>query len=104
VKVTVQYFDDCPSWRTAEERLRAALARIGEPETVILEAVDTEQKARERGFKGSPSILVDGIDPFDDPGLQVGLSCRLYRTPDGLQGAPTTDQLVGALEARRATS
>jgi hypothetical protein len=45
------------------------------------------------GFRGSPSILVNGTDAFPDPSAPFGLSCRNYATPDGFAGAPTLDQL-----------
>lgn len=32
------------------------------------ELIDTYQKATERGFSGSPTVLVDGVDPFGDDG------------------------------------
>ncbi|HXH78738.1 hypothetical protein [Nocardioides sp.] len=59
--------------------------------------VDTIEEAERVGFHGSPSILVDGVDAFAEPGDGVGLSCRIYRTPDGLAGAPTIEQLRAAL-------
>jgi hypothetical protein len=34
---------------------------------------------------------------FAEPDAGVGLSCRVYRTPDGLAGAPTVVQLRTAL-------
>jgi hypothetical protein len=40
---------------------------------------------------------VDGVDVFAEPDAGVGLSCRVYRTPDGLAGAPTMEQLRAAL-------
>jgi hypothetical protein len=50
------------------------------------------------GFRGSPTVLVDGRDPFLDRDSPVGrLACRVDRTEDGLAGAPTVDQLVAAL-------
>jgi len=39
---------------------------------------------------------------FAEPGAGVGLSCRIYRTPEGLAGAPTVDQLRAKLDARGA--
>ena len=53
--------------------------------------------AAEHAHRGSPTVLVDGVDPFGDDAGAVGLSCRLYRTDAGLVGAPTVDQLVSAL-------
>jgi hypothetical protein len=55
--------------------------------------VDTVEQADRVGFHGSPSILVDGVDVFAGAGAGVGLSCRLYQTPDGPAGAPSVDQL-----------
>ncbi|WP_040493594.1 hypothetical protein, partial [Ilumatobacter nonamiensis] len=55
--------------------------------------VDTPEEAERTRFRGSPSILVDGVDPFTDADAPVGLSCRMYQTPDGLAGSPTLDQL-----------
>jgi len=59
--------------------------------------VETAEEAERIGFHGSPSILVDGVDVFAEPGADVGLSCRVYRSADGLAGAPTLEQLRAAL-------
>ncbi|HET9050710.1 MAG TPA: thioredoxin family protein [Candidatus Dormibacteraeota bacterium] len=94
-RVELQYFDTCPSWQGLEERLRVLAAGRG-VELEIRRIADAEE-ARVAGFRGSPTILVDGRDPFGDDDMPVGLSCRLYATPDGPAGAPTTEQLRGAL-------
>lgn len=92
--VTVLYFDGCPSWRVAVERLRALGA---EPD---LQRVETAGDVRRLGFTGSPTILVDGRDPFASGDEPVGMSCRMYRTPEGLAGAPSVAQLRDALNGR----
>lgn len=89
--VTIQHFDGCPHWRLADERLRALADDIGFELTY--EVIDTPEAAEEVGFRGSPTILVDGVDPFDDGDGPVGLSCRVYDTPQGRAGAPTLEQL-----------
>lgn len=94
--ITLLYFDDCPNWRIADERL-AAIAAERADLTVTRHLVDTLEEAERVGFHGSPSILVDGVDVFAEPDAAVGLSCRVYRTPDGLAGAPTMEQLRAAL-------
>ena len=94
--ITLLYFDDCPNWRVADERL-AEIAAERADFTVTRHLVDTPEEAERVGFLGSPSILVDGVDVFAEPGAGVGLSCRVYRTPDGLAGAPTIEQLRAAL-------
>ncbi|GAB2446997.1 hypothetical protein GCM10027062_30630 [Nocardioides hungaricus] len=94
--ITLLYFDDCPNWQVADQRL-AAIAAERIDVTVTHRRVETLEDAERVGFRGSPSILVDGVDLFAEPGAEVGLSCRVYGTPDGLAGAPTTDQLRAAL-------
>ena len=42
-------------------------------------------------------MLIDGRDPFLDSDVPVGLSCRVYRTDEGLAGSPTVQQLVAVL-------
>jgi hypothetical protein len=99
VQVTVQYFDSCPNWELADERVRSAMSQLGVPDTELVhELVDTPEKAEAIGFHGSPTILVNGRDPFASPTDPVGLSCRLFATPDGLAGSPTVDQLMRAFE------
>jgi hypothetical protein len=104
VPVSLQFFDGCPNWRVADERLRQALARAGRPDTSIeYRTVTTPEQAEELRFRGSPTVLVDGRDPFLDHDAPVGLSCRVYRTDGGLAGSPTVEQLVEALRPATAT-
>jgi hypothetical protein len=80
------------------DRLREALRAEGlaniEP---ILEQVATPEVAERLRFVGSPTVLVDGHDPFAPGETTFGLSCRVYQTPEGLAGSPTTEQLRSAL-------
>lgn len=96
--VVLQYFKDCPNWRVAGARLVEALSATGHSGVPIsyLEVTSAGQAADVR-FAGSPTILIDGRDVFADQPGGVGLSCRIYATPDGLAGAPTIAQLVAAL-------
>lgn len=91
----MQYFDGCPNWTIAAERL-ATIAQAHPDLTVTHRQVETLEDAEAIGFRGSPSILVNGIDLFPDPSAAVGLACRLYVTPDGFAGAPTLEQLRAA--------
>ena len=95
--VTLLYFDGCPHWEVADAHLRTALHRLGRSEDIARRKVDTLEEAQAVGFAGSPSILVDGRDPFADSDTPASMSCRIYRTPDGLAGSPTVDQLVEVL-------
>jgi len=94
--VTLLYFEDCPNWETANCHLRTLQAEIAGL-WVTRHVVETPEEATRVGFRGSPSIIVDGVDVFADPAAPVGLSCRVYQTPDGLAGSPTLEQLRTAL-------
>ena len=96
--LSLLFFDGCPNWRVTHDRLREALARVGRDDvSVELRIVATPEEADAEGFRGSPTVLVDGQDPFLDRDSPVGLSCRVYRTADGLTGSPTVEELIGVL-------
>jgi hypothetical protein len=95
VEVAVLYFDGCPNWRTADQRVSALADERGI--TVTRRKVTTSHEAEAVGLRGSPTILVDGRDPFARGDEPAGLSCRVYQTPDGPAGAPTMAQLRAVL-------
>lgn len=97
--VALLYFDGCPSWHETDDRLRQALEATGHTDTTIRYVlVSTPEEAETMQFRGSPTVLVDGKDPFAQPGMAVGLTCRLYPTEGGgPAGSPTLDQLMDAL-------
>jgi hypothetical protein len=100
--VRLLYFDDCPNWRLAEARLNEALAGIGAgAPAVTYELVTTPEQAERAGFRGSPTVLVNGRDPFAGPDDPVGLACRIYRGPAGVEHAPTVEQLRSVLADAR---
>ncbi len=68
---------------------------------VARQVVATEDDAVRLKMTGSPTILLDGTDPFGRPGLEPSLSCRLYPDEHGRLGpAPSTGQLRQALGLR----
>jgi hypothetical protein len=99
-RVALRYFDGCPNWQTTLTRLKALLAALDEGNLEItLERVETPEDAQRLRFVGSPTILLNGRDPFEEPEGEYGLACRIYRTPEGPAGSPTTEQLREALSA-----
>jgi len=80
------------------ERLAAALA--SHPATVVRRRqISDEREAVEAGMRGSPTLLIDGVDPFAAPGQLPSLSCRRYRDASGRAGgAPPLDALRQVLE------
>ena len=100
MEVSLLYFDGCPNWQETEQRLQAALERTGSGASITYVHVGNPEEAERLSFRGSPTVLVDGRDPFAQPEDPVGLSCRVFRTPEGLRGAPTVEQLCEALGHR----
>lgn len=97
MKLELLYFDDCPNWKVAAQRLDVVAAHHG----LVVERrlVATAEEAQEARFRGSPTVLIDGRDPFASGDEPFGLTCRLYSTPDGPAGSPTLDQLEAAVDA-----
>lgn len=101
----LQHIDDCPNWEVASERLREALIATGHGEDpVVTRTVRDPNEAEQMGFAGSPTIYADGIDLFPTADDGGALACRVYKTPAGLAGAPTVEQLVDAITTRVAAS
>lgn len=95
--VELRYFAACPNWRSTRALLEQLADEFGF--TIAERLVETHDEAIVLGFRGSPTVLVDGSDPFGDPESPVGLACRIYRTPDGFIGSPTEAMLRKALGA-----
>jgi hypothetical protein len=90
--------DGCPSWQTTDRRLRELADELGFD--VAYRKVESPEAAEELSFRGSPTVLVDERDPFAQGDEPAALWCRIYQTPDGPAGSPTTDQLREVLDAR----
>ena len=65
--------------------------------------MSTPEEAEAIGFLGSPTVRINGADPFAEPGAGVGLTCRLYPTSTGLAGGPTIEQLLEVVQTAEAS-
>ena len=106
MKIELLYFDDCPSHQSLLPRLRELVADAGITDEVRLRRVESEAAAVAERFLGSPTVRVDGVDvePNADTRDDFGLKCRLYRTPEGLQGTPRPEWIASALTATKGES
>jgi hypothetical protein len=98
MQLTVLAVPGCPNARVLEQRLVGLLA--ARPEVTVTRRViaDAAEAAR-WGMRGSPTLLVDGQDPFAGSGSGSVVACRLYRDEQGrLDGAPTVAALRDVLE------
>ena len=88
IKIELQHFTDCPNSPILIKRVKEAIKGfdfIDYRELII----DSNEKAEQLKFRGSPTLLINGKDfenqpEQDDPAL----ACRYY--PNGL---PTVDQI-----------
>ena len=100
VELQILHIDDCPNWKEAGSRLRDALDATDHQGALInYLAIQTSKDAEGTTFAGSPTITVDGVDLFPSPGAASDLACRIYQTPSGLAGLPTTEQLIERITA-----
>jgi hypothetical protein len=100
VDVELLVVPDCPNASAAQALLRSALDAAGLAATPIrISVIHSEREAENRGFVGSPTILINGIDPFAEPGRPVAVACRVYPGPAGVSGLPPADEVRRALTA-----
>ncbi len=82
MRVRFLYYQECPSYEQAFDRLREVMAEEGISGEVEVIEVETEERARELRFVGSPTVRVDGQDIDPPGGPRYGLTCRAYRLED----------------------
>ena len=62
MRVELLYFDSCPGWQEMAGHLDELADELGFAWTPI--SVETPEAALVHGFHGSPSLHIDGADPF----------------------------------------
>lgn len=90
VHVEILSFDGCPNRERAVELVERLVLETGVNARVDMIDVTDEETARARRFLGSPTILVAGrdVEPGAENRSDYAVSCRVYRTDDGLRGEP----------------
>jgi hypothetical protein len=98
MQLTVLAVPGGPSVPVPRDRLAAVLdGRAGV--SVSQQVVSDEGEAAGWGMRGSPTLLIDGVGPFAEPGQAPSMSCRLYRDENGqTSGAPSVAQLRQAID------
>ena len=102
MKVEVLYVTQCPSSAAALKLVKDVLTEEGVAAEVSEVLVSNQSMARDLGFRGSPTVRINGRDVAGEPSTTeaFGLSCRLY--PGSKQiGLPPVELVRRAvLEAR----
>jgi hypothetical protein len=97
MRLVVLHVPGCPNAPALAARVAELVAGRARVEQRV---VHDDREAADLGMRGSPTLLVDGIDPFARADQPPSLSCRLYRDEAGaLAGAPSLAQLREVLFA-----
>lgn len=98
MKIEVLSVPDCPNQAIALVRISEALHLADVTGAEISERVITnDADAHALGMHGSPTILIDGRNPFVEAGTPTSMSCRLYHTAEGFKGASSVAELIAAV-------
>lgn len=97
MRVTLQYFESCPNWQVVDQRLKSVIDQNDLNVDLAYRLVESPEDAEIYGFHRSPSILIDGVDPFATAETQVGYACRTYFTEAGPSESPSVEQIAAAL-------
>ena len=87
VEVELLVVADCPNRNRAARLVRGVLDELGLTEIPVpVRVVQNDAQARQRGLSGSPTVLIDGIDPVRLAWCCAGIGVPIYPTPAGLTG------------------
>ena len=83
MKIEFLYFSGCPSYKQGLKNLKQALGELGLDENLETINIDSDEKAKEYSFIGSPTIRINEVDL--DPNARnkevTGYKgCRIYQT------------------------
>jgi hypothetical protein len=86
------YFEGCPSYEETLRNLKEILAEENIDANLNLIAIRSPEESESKGFYGSPSIRIDGIDLEAMTG-KYSYSCRIYKIEGQTTGVPTKEYI-----------
>jgi hypothetical protein len=89
-------FTGCSNWQVTDGRLGQHWIWLGNDRPVERIQVTKTEDADRLVLRGSPTVLIEGQDPFAGLDAPRGLSCRDFTTSDGRRGAPTVRRATGS--------
>jgi hypothetical protein len=98
LRVSILSSPQCPHLPLLHTRLRTAMEATGVRHAQVrLRQVRNLDEARLLQFTGSPTLWLNGEDPFRDPDASPSLACRTYGDGDGRSSLPSLQQLIQAI-------
>lgn len=98
MKIELLYFASCPSYKQALANIKAALKEKNLHAEILLIPVESETKAQEVGFQGSPSVRINGkdIEGRDDG---FSFTCRIYSINGKPAVAPSKEAILAKIDS-----
>jgi protein-disulfide isomerase len=89
VKIEVQHFEGCPNSKEMIARVKTAITEFGNNIEYKEILVETPEEAERVKFRGSPTVLINGIDLENMPEpIEANLACRYY-----IDGLPSIEEI-----------
>lgn len=102
VTVHVVHTRGTPDRQLIWDRLGRAIQLAGVGRVVVVSrCLATLREACQQKLHGSPTILIDGRDPWGDLAAPCGVHSRSFLTDAGTETAPSIAQLIGELRRAR---
>jgi hypothetical protein len=101
LRIELLYFEGCPDFEETLGILRNVIVEEDLGARVVPVKIGPGGSSE---FPGSPSLFVDGEDLFPTQRPGRGMSCRIYRTPEGPKNYPTAAMVCEALAERSPVS
>lgn len=98
MEIEVRVIEGCPHVASVLEAVRM-IASERDDVVVVTRVILTDEEAASCGFTGSPTVLIDGEDPFPSAGGVTGLSCRRFPLSGGGFGVPDEAMLRRVIHA-----
>lgn len=94
IKIEFQYFEGCPNSNELMKNLKEAILGLENFIEIKYLLVETNEMAKSIGFRGSPTLIINGED-FEGLPIQKepSLNCRIYKN-----GIPSAKDIRNKLE------
>ena len=89
IKIEYQYFEDCLNHKKLHKNILEAIKDMEDKVEIMYILVENNEIASKLGFRGSPTLLINGEDYEGvPPQTEPSLNCRIYQN-----GVPTSTDI-----------
>lgn len=109
IKIQILYFEGCPGYPKAKEAVLESVKELGVDAKIEEILIDTEEKAVQYKFLGSPTVRINGVDVEEaayggksatSPKLkeEIFFGCRVYHYEGRQLHYPPKDLVKKAIQ------